>query len=43
MAVTSNKVKPLYTDKVAKLVQYRGNPTAFVKLKKVKSPPKRKK
>lgn len=41
MATTSNKVKPLYTDKVAKLVPYRNNPNILVKL--VKSPPKRKK
>ena len=41
MATTSNKVKPLYTTKVAKLIPYRNNPNTLVKL--VKSPPKRKK
>ena len=41
MATTTNKIKPLYTDKVAKLVPYRNNPNILVKL--VKSPPKRKK
>jgi|TARA_B100000902_G_scaffold17078_1_gene20494 hypothetical protein len=43
MAVTTKKISALYTERVAKLVPYRGNPNAFVKLKKVKSPPKRKK